>query len=62
MALEKHLRQINRQPKNMSKSIKLDVKKSCNRLIKEVLKNPKLSSNTKNSVISHYESIKTKFI
>jgi len=61
MIYVKHEAQVNREPKNMSKSIRLDVKKHCNKAIKDTVKNKKLSRESKSRIITMYTEIKNKF-
>lgn len=58
---EKHERQLNREPKNMSKSVRLDLKKHCNRAIKKLEKNQKCSLKFKAEATAMYNDIKNKF-
>lgn len=58
---EKHERQLNRKPENMSKSIRLDVKKHANRSIKKLKKNPEYSDRLKEKMITMYNDIKAQF-
>lgn len=57
----KHSAQLLRKTCNMSKSIKLDIKKYCNRSIRKISKDPKMSNRTKTMLIATYEDIKKQF-
>lgn len=54
MTYPKHSKQVNRQLKNMSKSIILDLKKHTRKQIKNVQKNDKLSDKTKSHLLMSF--------
>lgn len=54
MKRPKHQRQVNRKLKNMSKSVRLDIKKYCNRTIKDVNKDKKLKTVEKVIILIPY--------
>lgn len=58
----KHSAQLWRKPFNLSKSIKLDIKKHCNRSIKRIEKDPKMSSGTKTRLIKFYQDTKKSLV
>lgn len=59
---EKHKRQVNRQHKNMSKSITLDCKKATNKIIKNTLKDKGIDPKVKKDVLKFYYEMKQKFV
>jgi hypothetical protein len=53
----KHKSQVSRERKNLSKSVKLDIKKACNRQIKLVRKDKNISESTRKNIINFYTKI-----
>jgi hypothetical protein len=59
--LPKQERQKNRKPKNMTKSVRLDIKKYLNRELRLVPKS-NLSPNVKRYIIEKYTELRSPFI
>ena len=62
MKWTKHEAQINRKPANMSRSVRLDIKKYCNEQIKKTMRNKKLSERVKAIMIQALTESKAKLI
>ena len=59
MVYAKHKRQFNRQPKNLSRSVKLDTKKDCNTIIRNYKRNKNaMEGDMRERMIIFYTNIK----